>query len=199
MELIKPSHLIFIETVEREYEMDKDPELLQLLNKWKQKKLKLIDHAIYTIKSVAGAQQVEFLRTDENKATGLRNIANAKLEKDRFFVPVGIQLLGKTLAGVTDTHLINGEYGSILSLDAINNAEVDFKINDSTYLLREFAAANFVTDGNGDKNTGLHILSNTAVIKPELRNELILKSGVAMPADTAAKFVIYGTSTYPRS
>lgn len=191
---------VFIETLKRQLKRDNDPKLRELLAKYEAGKLSLIDHVIYSNKGADAVTSVDFFATDDQKAIGLRNVANAKLEEDQYFCPVIIQLLSGDLGATpTDTLLRNEPYDDIFTTGGnLNSAELDLKFNASEYLLRETGVAQMITVGS-DLWKGAKILANTTIVKPNLRMEATLKTGNATAANLGVSFRMWGAITMPKA
>lgn len=211
MKALSNSTRIFIETLERtalkrtgpgkDDFVVLDEKLYNIYLLYKQGKIKFQDHVIEVTAVVAGSKSVNFLDESLPKLIGVRNLGNAKLNENEFFCPVAISMLGvEGLAGVTDADMQGAEYGPIDTLNAVTGGWLDVKVNETEYLLREMPTARFTQlNGNGSQDApkGTIFLDNTTIMKPQYRNEIILKTGVAMPALSAVKFLFYGTRTTP--
>lgn len=209
MKVLSNSTKIFIETLERtalKRAADGtitvlDEELYKVYTLYKQGKIKFQDHAIEVAGFVSGATSVDFINESLPKLVGVRNLGNAKLNENEFFCPVSIQMLGvEALAGAADADLQAAEYGPIDTLGAVTNGLLDLKVNETEYLLRELPTSVFTQiGGNGSQDApkGTIFLDNTTIMRPQYRNEIMLKTGVAMGAATAVKFIIKGTRTTP--
>ena len=209
MKLLSNSTKIFIETLERTALKRAangdvtvlDEGLYKVYQLYKTGKIKFQDHVIEIAAVVAGQTSVDFVKESLAKVIGVRNLGNAKLNENEFFCPTAIQMLGvEGLAGVTDADLQSAEYGPIDTLNAVTNGWLDVKVNETEYLLRELPTGRFTQlngGGTQDAPKGMVFLDNTTIMKPQYRNEIILKTGVAMGAATAVKFLIYGTRTTP--
>ncbi len=218
MKLLANSTKIFIETLERQAVKRtkvKDPatgkiitkttildeELYNIYTLYKQNKIKFQDHVIEISAVTAALTSVDFLKTSDNVTIGVRNLAQAKLPENEYFCPVAITMVGTdALASNDEAGIQSAEFAPIDTLNSITGAWLDFKINTTEYLFRELPTGRFIglnASGGQDAPKGTIFLDNTSIMKPQHRNELSMKSGVAMPATSAVKFLIHGTRTTP--
>ena len=188
----------FIKSLDRKLKAGNDPKLNDLLDKTRSGKLALMDHVIYSSKTMNAVTEVEFFATDDTKSKGIRNVANAKLEEDQFFVPLYLQLLCGDLGGTSDTLLRSEPYTDIFSAGGVlNSAEFTLKVNQNEYIMRESHVAEFITDGSfGLKGT--KVLDTSPVIKPNLQMEATLKVGSATAVNLGVSFRMIGSVTAPK-
>jgi hypothetical protein len=205
---------LFIETLERQArKVSKDPvtgkpvigikdkNLYDIYNLYKTGEIKFQDHAIEIAAFTGGSKSIDFISEGDNRVIGIRSIANAKLSENEYFCPVAVTMLVATgVATSADADMQAADYVAIDNVPQACNGWLDLKINDVEYLFRELPTSKFLgLDSNGaDAPKGTHFLDNLAIMKPQFRNEILLKTGVNMPAQTAVKIILHGTRTTPK-
>ncbi len=178
-----------------------DKELADLLESAKTGKLKLQDHTYMVTAYVSGSQNVQLLNEAQNKAVGLTNIANARLPKGEYFVPVAITMIAAACDSSADADVAKAVYSPIDSKKMIQGGDITLTVNQTEKLLNEDQLAKFVGlgTGNADAPAGTIFLDSTTVVKPETRMELNLRFPAPVdPADkTAVRFLLHGTRVAP--
>lgn len=203
MRIIPNATQVFADVLARELtkaEDERDPAIVELEKKWRAGKLKLVDHVIYSNRTMSAATQVDFFKTDDAKAIGGVNLANAKLETDQYFVPMGIQILCGDLGAVSTPTLLGAEpYDDIFVAGGqLNSGELTVKYNNGEYLLNETALSEFVTAGS-EGIKGFKPLANTFLFKPNLKVEAFIKTGFATAANLGVRFALWGAMTMPKA
>lgn len=217
MKHLANSTKIFIETLERNArkvitsvdevsgktitkDIIKDDNLYSVFKLYKSGEIKLQDHVIEIAKYVGGSSSIDFVAEGDQRLLGLRSISNAKLNENEYFCPVAISMLIATTAGTTDADLQNAAYTNIDASGPAANGWLDIKVNEVEYLLREVPTSKFLglSSGGSDAPAGMIFLDNFTIMKPQFRNEIILKVGQAFPANRAIKFLLHGTRTTPK-
>jgi len=154
------------------------------------KRLQLADTRFYTIKDVAAKNSIDMIQGTDNKNVGLGNLANAKLEKDNWFILSAIRLVYAESAGgmlVADfTHIPpvvrNGEF----ELEAGNKKLVGLISNEV-----------FNTVGRTDLQVGFYKFDSVKVIEPQVEIKMPIKFAAATGASTFLKVEFIGTSVIP--
>ncbi len=180
-----------------------DQDLYPVYQLYDQGKLKFQDHVIEAAIVVSSLSSVKVLDESDTKVTGVRNIAQAKLNENEYFCPVAIQVLAAAdIAADTNAGMQAGTYAPIDAVPQLANGKVDFIINQTEYLLREMPTSKWIglsTVGQGnDAPAGMYFLDNFSIMKPNLRNEINFTFGVAAPTTTALKVLLHGTRTQPK-
>jgi hypothetical protein len=203
IKIIPNAEEFFLATLERDMKMNgDDADLSALKTKVSQRTLELVEHSFYSNISVSARTKADFFLTDHQLVKGLRNLAQARLETDNFFVPYGIQLLvGDLGAAPTDTLLAAEPYTDILTAGGnINSAEFTFTVNGGKIILKEASAGLFVTEPSaGAMYKGLHVLSVSRVMKPLQRIEAYLETTQAMTTNLGASLRLFGVMSRPKS
>ncbi len=153
-------------------------------------RLQLADTRFYVVKDISAKNTIDMVQGTDNKAVGLGNLANAKLEKDNWFILSALRLTYAQSAGgmfVADfTHLPasirNGEF----ELEAGNKKLVGLTTNDS-----------FETVGRTDMQIGYYKLDSVKVIEPQVEIKMPVKFAASAEATTFLKVVFIGTSVIP--
>lgn len=194
MEILQSSTKTFIATVRREVKQDNSVQ--EVLEKYTRGNLKLMDHAIVSVKAAGGSQLINFFKTEDRKEVGIINIDGAKLEKDEYFVPVAVQLLAASVADQTvKNDLLSADYKTIGLHPVLKNAEIDFKPSAASYLMKEMPLEQFDTTGDTSRKAGLYYFDAPALIKPQTQITLEIRSNMSIPANTVVKAIIYGIKT----
>lgn len=166
----------------------------QLFNK----QLRLADYMIYSIKPANG-RTIKMFEPQDDKATGLRNVANGKLEKNQVLMVSGVMLLAGIAGGSADDDAMVATYGSISAIPAIANGEFGLKANKVQIIPEGTANSVFVTDNHNGIQLGFWKLDNPRLINDEESIELTIELGstTGIPANTFVKVGLWGTATTP--
>lgn len=180
---------------------DADPELIALMEAYNKGKIDIINHVIQSNKSISSATDVDFFLTDDQKAKGLRNLANAKLDNGAFFVPAIVQVLAGDLGATPSDTLLRAEpYDDIFNAGGnLNSGEFTLKVNTTAHILKETAMSTFVTTSSSLMK-GSHFLGSASkVAKPGYEILASIKLGTAAAANLGVALRLHGAIAVPRS
>ena len=165
--------------------------------------LRLGDMVVYSIKAVNETKTIKMFETQDTKEVGLRNISNAKLNKNQALLVDGIWLLqgqapAATAGSPTTDEIKSTPFGSIGDVAALANGEWSLKAN-KVQLVPETSMRAFVTDGNTTINLGYYKLDNPRIIHDGVEIEFTVDLGTtnAIPQDTFLYVGLDGTITTP--
>ena len=166
----------------------------QLFNKG----LRLDDHMIYSIKP-ANQRTIKMFEPQDDKETGMRNVANGKLEKNQVLLVSGVTILAGTAGGPLDDDAMVANYGSIGAFPAIANGEFSLKANKVQIIPEGTANGVCVTDNHNGIQLGFWKLDNPRLIRDEESIEFTIELGTVtgIPANTFIKVGLWGTATTP--
>lgn len=154
------------------------------------KRLQLADTRFYVVKDIAGKNTIDVWQGTDQKAVGLGNLANQKLEKDNWFIVFGIRMLyaesatGKENADFTEIPPIvrNGEF----ELEAGNKKLIGLQENSV-----------FDTRNRHDMQIGFYRLESTKIIEPQVEIKMPVKFTTAANANAFLRVTFVGTSVIP--
>lgn len=169
-------------------------------------KLRLADTTIYSIKKV-NSRTVKMFETQDDKEVSIRNISNAKLDKNFAFLCSGVTLLAGQLETVSDggpdidvTELEKAiAFKGISEYPALSNGEHSLKANKKYIIPEGEENRRFVTDGNAFRTLGFYKLDNPRLILDEQMIEFTVELGTMalLPKDTYLRVALHGTGTTP--
>jgi hypothetical protein len=131
------------------------------------KRLQLVDQRFYVVKEITSKSSIDMLMGTDNKAQGLANIANGKLEKDNWFILTGI----KTLYEVADTKE-SADFDLIPPF--IRNGEFELEAG-TKKILPPIDAEVFNTKNRADVEIGAYKLENAKMIEPQVEIKMPFK------------------------
>lgn len=203
MRIVPNATQSFLEVIARELkkpQAEQDPAVIELNQKWQAGKLKLVDHVIYSNRTMSATTQVDFFLPNDAKAIGGTNVALARLDQDQYFVPMGIQILCGDLGAVSTPTLLGAEpYDDIFTAGGqLNSGELTVKYNNGEYLLSETAMSEFVT-ATSESIKGFKPLANTYLFKPNLKIEAFIKTGFPTAANLGVRIALWGAMTMPKA
>jgi hypothetical protein len=161
--------------------------------------LRLSDYTLYSIKAV-NSKTIKLFETQDDKEVGLRNISNAKLQKNFVFLVSGIYLLAGVSADINDKEKTKAtEFKSVNNFPALANAEFSLKANKKQIIPEGNVIRKFVNDNDHTRQIGYFKLDNPRLIKDDELIEFIVELGTMTGLDPNT--VIYvgldGTGTTP--
>lgn len=161
--------------------------------------LRLSDYTLYSIKPV-NSKTIKLFETQDDKEVGLRNISNAKLQKNFVFLVSGIYLLAGVSADVNDKEKVKAtEFKSVNNFSAIANAEFSLRANKKQIIPEGNVIRKFINDNDYTRQIGYFKLDNPRLIKDDELIEFTVELGTMTGLD--ANTVIYvgldGTGTTP--
>lgn len=161
--------------------------------------LRLSDGVIYSMKTIA-SKTIKMFEPQDEKAVGIRNIANAKLPKNMVFVVSGILLLAGVSADAKDVEKFKAtSFKSISQIPAMVNGEFSLKANRKYFIPEGTSNRLFDTDNNNMTNLGYFKLSNPRPIMDEELLEFTIELGTMEGIDpnTVVYVGLVGTGTTP--
>ncbi len=161
--------------------------------------LRLADYCIYSVKAIK-SKTVKMFETQDDKETGVRNIANAKLPKNMVFLVSGLFLLAGVSRDATDPEANKAiDFGSIKQYPAVSLGEHSLKANRKQIIPEGNSNRVFITDNNHLENLGYWKLDNPRIINDEELIEMQIEMGTMynLPSDTFLYVGLDGTGTTP--
>jgi hypothetical protein len=159
--------------------------------------LRLADSTIYSIKAVT-SKTIKLFETQDDKETGLRNVSNAKLQKNQAFMVSAIVLLAGTAADGSKDKIIATRYGGLEEYPAIANGEFSLRSN-KKQIVPETSNGIFKSLNNHNVQVGYYKLANPRLIQDDVQLEMTVELGTmdGIPANTFIYAALIGTVTTP--
>lgn len=159
--------------------------------------LRLADTIIYSIKP-ANSKTIKLFETQDDKEIGLRNLSNAKLQKNQALLVSGIYLLAGTSADASKDKVIATEYKGLENFNTIANGEFSLKAN-KKQIVPETSNVVFKTNNFRQVPVGYYKLSNPRLIQDDVLIEMTVELGSmeGIPANTYIYAGLHGTITTP--
>lgn len=154
------------------------------------KRLQLADTRFYVIKDIASKTFVDMILGTDQKNVGLGNLANAKLEKDNWFILSAMRLLYAESAG----GMFTADFTHIPAV--IRNGEFEFEAGNKK-LVGLISNDVFDTIGRTDMPIGYYKFESVKIIEPQVEIKMPVKFAAAAGANTFLKVVFIGTSVIP--
>ena len=157
--------------------------------------LRLCDSLIYSIKPV-NSKTIKMFEPQDDRMIGLRNISNAKLQKNQVLLVSGLVLLAGTSADATTDNVMATDYKSVESFPAIINGEIDLKAN-KKIIIPETGNYVFKTSNMHFVPMGYYKLANPRLIEDDVPIELTISLGstTGIAANTYLYAALHGTGT----
>lgn len=153
------------------------------------KRLQMADTRFYVVKDIAGKNSIDIFQGTDNKAVGLGNLANQKLEKDNWFLLSAARVLtavnvDKESAnfGEPATYLTNGEW----ELEAGQKKIIGLMSSDC-----------FDTRNRTDRQIGTYKFDSVKIIEPQVEIKMPFKFSYPAPAQSWIRVGFIGTSIIP--
>lgn len=170
-------------------------------------KLRLGDQIIYSIKAVGSSTTIKMFETQDDKAIGLRNISNAKLQKNQALLCSGIFLLAGVptptgaAGALTEDDIKATNFLPITSdsiFAALVNGEFNLKAN-KVQLVPETSMRIFENSVSLIHPMGYYKLDNPRLIADDVLIEATVELGTVqgLPAGTQIFIGLQGTITTP--
>ncbi len=153
------------------------------------KRLQLSDTRFYVIKDVSTKNSIDIFMGTDNKAVGLGNLANQKLEKDNWFLLSAIRMLYGT-----GPEKESVSFGALPNV--IMNGEFEFEAGNKK-LVGLISNEVFDTTNRTDMQIGYWKLHSTKVIEPQVEIKMPVKFAAAAAAQSWLKVVLIGSSVIP--
>lgn len=159
--------------------------------------LRLADAMIYSIKPVT-SKTIKMFETQDDKEIGLRNVSNAKLQKNQALLVSGIYMLAGVSADGTKDKIIGTEYKGLEVFNSIANGEFSLKAN-KKYIVPETSNMVFKTAAFHQVPIGYYKLANPRLINDDLLVEFTVELGSmdGIAANTYIYIGLHGTITTP--
>jgi hypothetical protein len=159
--------------------------------------LRLADTIIYSIKPVT-SKTIKLFETQDDKEIGLRNLSNAKLQKNQALLVSGIYLLAGTAADSSKDKIIATEFKGLENYNAIANGEFSLKSN-KKQIVPETSNVLFKTNNYRQVPLGYFKLANPRLIHDDVLIEMTIELGTTegIPANTYIYAGLQGTITTP--
>lgn len=164
--------------------------------------VRLADQVVYSIKPIK-SKTIKLFETQDSKATGLRNISNAKLEKNQSLLVSGIYLM----VGTAKTTGTEPSIDEVMAIDflpvnrdplfaALVNGEFNLKAN-KVQLVPDTSIRLFAGDQGGIQPAGFYKLHNPRLIQDDVPIEATVELGTTLgiPAHAYLFVGLYGTIT----
>lgn len=154
------------------------------------KRLQLVDTRFYVVKEITSKSSVDMFMGTDQKAQGLANIANSKLEKDNWFILTHLKAAYAVNAdkesanfGVLGPFIRNGEF----ELEAGNKK-----------LIPAIDAEVFNTTNRSDVEIATYKIENPKIIEPQVEIKMPFKFAAAAGSTACWMRVTFiGTSVIP--
>jgi hypothetical protein len=165
--------------------------------------VRLADQVIYSIKPI-NSKTIKLFETQDSKATGLRNISNAKLEKNQSLLVSGIFLMvgvaqpagpdGPTTEEVMAIDFLPVNRDPLFA--ALCNGEFNLKAN-KVQLVPDTSVRLFAGDQGGFQPAGFYKLHNPRLIQDDVPIEATVELGtmLGIPKHSYLFVGLYGTIT----
>ncbi len=159
--------------------------------------LRLADTIIYSIKP-ATSKTIKMFETQDDKEIGMRNISNAKLQKNQCLLVSGIILLAANAADATKDKIMSAAYDKLEVFPAIANGEFSLKAN-KKQIVPETSNSVFKTSNMHMVPVGYYKLANPRLIVDDILIELTIELGTmdGLTATTQIFAGLHGTITTP--
>ncbi|MEP7374720.1 MAG: hypothetical protein ABI675_15095 [Chitinophagaceae bacterium] len=171
-----------------------DPNIKEALAKGE---LRLADAMIYSIKPVT-SKTIKMFETQDDKEIGIRNVSNAKLQRNQALLVSGIYMLAGVSADATKDKIIGAEYKGLEFFNSIANGEFSLKAN-KKYIVPETSNTGFKTAAFHQVPIGYYKLANPRLINDDLLIEFTIELGSmdGIAANTYVYIGLHGTITTP--
>lgn len=180
-----------------------DPAMVKVATGIKEGRLQLADTAYYSIKFAGNKANIDMFETQDAKQTGITNVTQAKLQKDRLFLCNRIILLAAEIEGdlpPNDSQLKKvikqTNFDSIKKVAGLQNGVFSLVAN-KKIIIDERPMQEFATDGNTTLNLGTYFLESPRFIRDDEEFEFNIELGDDAPAKALIKVVLAGTATVP--
>lgn len=164
-----------------------------ILNKLKEKQLRVGDDFLYAVKYAGGQSVVNMFKSGDKKNIGEASIAFGKMPSNKYFVASGIVVL----SGVADSNGNDPAVGAAVEFDVIAaelaNAEFEFKIGQKIYF--EEASCEIFKHRRTDLTVGYYELSEPILIMSDEDIRFDIKTSIPIPANTWVKVILVGAIT----
>ena len=159
--------------------------------------LRLADNMVYSIKPV-NSKTIKMFETQDDKETGLRNVSNAKLQKNQAFLVSGIYLLAGTAADASKDKVIATNFKGLEDFPAIASGEFSLRSN-KKQIVPETSNVIFKTQSLHNVPIGYYKLANPRLIQDDVLIEMTVELGTmdGIPANTYIYAALHGTITTP--
>ncbi len=152
------------------------------------KRLQMADTRFYIVKDVANKNTIDIFQGTDNKAVGLGNLANQKLEKDNWFILSAARVLSAINAdketavfGEPAPYITNGEY----------------ELESGQKKLIGLMSADCFDTRNTQRPFGFHKYDSVKMIEPQVEIKMPFKFAYAAPPQSWIRVVFIGTSIIP--
>jgi hypothetical protein len=159
--------------------------------------LRLADTIIYSIKP-ANSKTIKMFETQDDKEIGIRNVSNAKLQKNQCLLVSGIILLAANSTDLTKDKVMAANYDKVEAFPAIANGEFSLKAN-KKQIVPETSNNVFRTSNMHMVPVGYYKLANPRLIVDDILIELTIELGTmdGLTANTHVFAGLHGTITTP--
>ncbi len=152
------------------------------------KRLQMVDTRFYTVKEISGKNSIDVFQGTDNKSVGLSNLANQKLDKDKWFLLYAIQVRYGQLIETKDISRI--EFA--LLPPYIRNGEFEFEVGGKKVIELMDTQA-FDTRGLNNVAIGHYTLESPKLIEPQVEIKMPMKWISAADAASYIRVTLIGT------
>lgn len=154
------------------------------------KRLQLVDSRFYVVKEITSKSSIDMIQGTDQKSVALANLANAKLEKDNWFIVVAVKTVYAESAAKEDA--------AFTQIPAfIRNGEFELEAGGKK-MIGLTDAEIFYTNNRDDIEIGTYKLENPKLIEPQVEIKMPFKFGKAAGSTTCwLKTTFIGTSVIP--
>lgn len=154
------------------------------------KRLQLVDQRFYVVKEITSKSSIDMVQGTDQKAVGLANWSNAKLEKDSWFIICGLKAL----------YDVNPEKDTAdfdIIPPFIRNGEFELEAGGKKLLPLQ-DAEKFNTKNRTDIEIGSFPLENAKIIEPQVEIKMPFKFSASAGATTCwLRVTFIGTVVHP--
>lgn len=160
--------------------------------------LRLADHTVYSIKP-ATSRVIKMFEPQDEKKTGMRNIANAKLPKNMAFMVSGIIVRAGVAADPSENVVLATSFREIDTFGHLINGEHSLKANKKQITPEDSSNMVFATNNDHRGISGYRKLDNPRLIRDEEEIEFTfnLGSDTNLPPNLYIYVGLVGTATIP--
>jgi hypothetical protein len=149
--------------------------------------LQLVDARLYARKAVGGLTSIEIMQNADNKAVGVTNVNNRKLDSGQYFLATGIRVLSAINASA-----LAAAYD--VAANDVLNGEINLEVGSTKLLPENTPMSIFQTTSCDRYPKGYYRLENPKFIVPSREIKPELKFPVALAVNTCISFELIGVT-----
>lgn len=152
------------------------------------KRLQMADTRFYIVKDIAGKNTIDIFQGTDNKAVGLGNLANQKLEKDNWFILSASVV--RTAVNVDKETATFGEPANY-----VTNGEYELEAGQKKLI--GLMSADCFDTRNTRLPFGYYKYESVKIIEPQVEIKMPFKFAYPAPAQSWIRVTFIGTSVIP--